>query len=93
MDTQVLYDYSVKRYRSAKSTPNSSQQSPMRKKDELHTQNGLTPKKTLRHTSFVEASNRNAEESSKIKTTDFQLFLHRTMEASCDGLGATRFRS
>ena len=63
MDLQVLCDYSVKRYWSAKFTPNSSQQSPMRETDELHAQNGLPPKKTLRHTAVVEASYHNAEES------------------------------
>jgi hypothetical protein len=72
MDMQGLCDCSVKRHRSAKSTPNSSQQSPMRETDELHIQNGLPPKKTLRHTAVVEVSNHKAEESSKIKATNFQ---------------------
>jgi hypothetical protein len=63
MDMQVLCDYSVKRYQSAKSTTNSTQQSPMTETDELHTQNDLPPKKTLRHTAVVEASNHNAKES------------------------------
>jgi hypothetical protein len=35
----------------------------MRETDELHVQNGLPLKKTLRHTAVVEASNHNAEES------------------------------
>jgi hypothetical protein len=44
----------------------------MRETDELHAQNGLPPKKTLRHIAVVEASNHNTEESSKVKATNFK---------------------